>query len=33
MQDDPYVQADLFASIEIRLWNWSLGNPELRSLL
>src|SRR5438128_11897037 len=32
MQDDPYVQADLFASIEIRPWNWSLGNPELRGL-
>lgn len=30
MQDDPYVQAGLFASIEIRPWNWSLGNPALR---
>ncbi|MDB6143480.1 MAG: hypothetical protein JWP80_2524 [Pseudomonas sp.] len=30
MQDDPYVQAGLFASMEIRPWNWSLGNPELR---
>lgn len=30
MQDDPYVQADLFASIEIRPWHWSLGNPEMR---
>ncbi|MDB5983376.1 MAG: hypothetical protein JWQ69_4391 [Pseudomonas sp.] len=30
MQDDPYVRAGLFASIEIRPWNWSLGNPELR---
>jgi uncharacterized protein YciI len=30
MQDDPYVQAGLFASIQIRPWHWSLGNPELR---
>ncbi|BFT64316.1 YciI family protein [Pseudomonas moorei] len=33
MQDDPYVRAGLFASMEIRPWNWSLGNPELRSQL
>lgn len=30
IQDDPYVQAGLFASIQIRPWRWSLGNPELR---
>ncbi|MNH34909.1 YciI-like protein [compost metagenome] len=30
IEDDPYVQAGLFASIQIRLWHWSLGNPELR---
>ncbi|WP_397448916.1 YciI family protein [Pseudomonas sp. NA-150] len=30
MQDDPYVQAGLFSHIEIRPWNWSLGNPALR---
>jgi uncharacterized protein YciI len=30
IQDDPYVQAGLFASIQIRHWHWSLGNPELR---
>lgn len=33
LQDDPYVQAGLFANIQIRPWNWSLGNPELRGLL
>ncbi|MOA69943.1 YciI-like protein [compost metagenome] len=30
IQDDPYVQAGLFTSIQIRPWHWSLGNPELR---
>ncbi|OXR35255.1 YciI family protein [Pseudomonas umsongensis] len=30
IQDDPYVQAGLFSSIQIRPWHWSLGNPELR---
>lgn len=30
IQDDPYVQGGLFASIQIRPWHWSLGNPELR---
>ena len=30
VQDDPYVRAGLFASIQIRPWHWSLGNPELR---
>ena len=30
IEDDPYVQAGLFASIQRRPWHWSLGNPELR---
>jgi len=30
VKDDPYVQAGLFASVQIRPWHWSLGNPELR---
>ena len=30
IQDDPYVQAGLFSSIQIRPWHWSLGNPERR---
>ncbi|WP_160106900.1 YciI family protein [Pseudomonas izuensis] len=30
MRDDPYVQAGLFASLQIRPWHWSLGNPEMR---
>ncbi|KAB0509840.1 YciI family protein [Pseudomonas moorei] len=30
LQDDPYVQAGLFANMQIRPWLWSLGNPELR---
>ncbi|MFK3973304.1 YciI family protein [Pseudomonas sp. NPDC087358] len=30
MRDDPYVQAEMFSRLEIRLWNWSLGNPEVR---
>ncbi|MFJ2690660.1 YciI family protein [Pseudomonas sp. NPDC087336] len=30
VQDDPYVRAGLFASIQIRPWHWGLGNPELR---
>ncbi len=30
IRDDPYVRAGLFASIQIRPWHWSLGNPELR---
>jgi uncharacterized protein YciI len=27
---DPYTQAGLFERIEIRPWDWSLGNPERR---
>ncbi|MHA6685956.1 YciI-like protein [Mesorhizobium sp. A556] len=24
---DPYAKADLFASVEIRQWNWGVNNP------
>jgi uncharacterized protein len=27
---DPYMQAGLFEHIEIRPWDWSVGNPERR---
>lgn len=27
---DPYMRAGLFERIEIRPWEWSLGNPERR---
>ncbi|MGY2491329.1 YciI family protein [Cupriavidus sp. CP313] len=27
---DPYMHAGLFERIEIRPWDWSLGNPERR---
>jgi hypothetical protein len=27
---DPYMQAGLFDRVEIRPWDWSLGNPERR---
>ncbi|WP_439855935.1 YciI family protein [Pseudomonas yamanorum] len=30
IQEDPYVLAGLFATIQIRPWHWSLGNPQLR---
>jgi len=30
IQEDPYVRAGLFATIQIRPWHWSLGNPQLR---
>ncbi|OXT02370.1 hypothetical protein B7H23_05575 [Notoacmeibacter marinus] len=26
--DDPYAQAGLFASTEIRAWKWVIGKPE-----
>lgn len=29
LERDPYVQAGLFATIEIRQWNWKRGNPFL----
>ena len=25
---DPYVEADLFSSTEIRRWNWAINKPE-----
>jgi len=28
--EDPYMHAGLFERIEIRPWDWSLGNPERR---
>lgn len=28
--DDPYARAGLFERVEIRPWNWSLGNPQVR---
>ncbi|MNN54297.1 YciI-like protein [compost metagenome] len=30
LDDDPYVRAGIFEHVEIRPWNWGLGNPELR---
>ncbi|KND18007.1 hypothetical protein ADZ37_16395 [Pannonibacter phragmitetus] len=27
-QEDPYARAGLFASVEIRPWNWVIKNPE-----
>ncbi|CAB3764596.1 hypothetical protein GQ57_17965 [Burkholderia sp. MSh2] len=28
--NDPYVKEGLFARVEVRPWDWSLGNPEQR---
>jgi uncharacterized protein len=28
MADDPYAQAGLFASVDIRPWKWTVGNPD-----
>ncbi|MDT4886907.1 YCII-related domain protein [compost metagenome] len=30
LDDDPYVRAGIFERVEIRPWNWGLGNPEMR---
>ncbi|WP_027794103.1 YciI family protein [Paraburkholderia acidipaludis] len=30
VSNDPYMQAGLFDRVEIRPWDWSLGNPERR---
>ncbi|WP_027816339.1 YciI family protein [Paraburkholderia bannensis] len=30
VDNDPYVKEGLFSQIEVRPWDWSLGNPELR---
>lgn len=28
--NDPYMKEGLFARVEVRPWDWSLGNPERR---
>ena len=28
LADDPYCRNDLFAHLEVRQWQWSLGQPE-----
>ncbi|MBN3832075.1 YciI family protein [Burkholderia sp. Ac-20344] len=28
--NDPYVKEGLFSHVEVRPWDWSLGNPEQR---
>jgi uncharacterized protein YciI len=28
---DPYIRADLFASVEIRRWEWKRGNPYIHT--
>lgn len=30
VSNDPYMKAGLFDRVEIRPWDWSLGNPERR---
>ncbi|HEY4804151.1 MAG TPA: YciI family protein, partial [Paraburkholderia sp.] len=30
VRDDPYMLAGLFEHVEIRPWDWNLGNPEQR---
>jgi uncharacterized protein YciI len=30
VSNDPYMQAGLFDRVEVRPWDWSLGNPERR---
>lgn len=30
VSNDPYMQAGLFERVEVRPWEWSLGNPEQR---
>ena len=27
-QNDPYAKADLFESVAVRAWNWTVGKPE-----
>ena len=27
---DPYAKAGLFQSVEIRNWNWTMNNPEIK---
>ena len=26
--NDPYAKADLFETVAVRAWNWTVGNPE-----
>ncbi len=28
MANDPYAQAGLFASVDVRPWKWTVGNPD-----
>lgn len=28
--NDPYRKSGLFASVEIRAWNWTINNPEAK---
>lgn len=30
VENDPYKQAGLFASVEIRAWKWIIKNPEAK---
>ncbi|WP_322045276.1 YciI family protein [Paraburkholderia sp. J67] len=30
VSDDPYMQAGVFERVEVRPWDWSVGNPERR---
>jgi len=30
VENDPYSKEGLFARVEVRPWEWSLGNPEQR---
>ena len=27
--EDPYAKADLFETVDIRPWKWTVGNPEV----
>jgi uncharacterized protein YciI len=31
IQNDPYTRAGLFERVEVRPWDWSVGNPEQRT--
>jgi uncharacterized protein len=30
IENDPYMQTGLFERVEVRPWDWSMGNPEHR---
>ncbi|WP_114968282.1 YciI family protein [Rhodoferax ferrireducens] len=32
MNDDPYCQSEMFEQIEIKRWQWSLGQPQSENL-